>query len=196
MKPTPLPLLVPLALLLSSAEAQPPSPAATAETGWQQSQRRDNADAYTFTRYTLIGAFLTSAPIAEYPQLRVDCIPAAGSRRPRFLTANLLVGTTLKIAYVEPEEIRGIQYFPKVAVRFRLDARAEEQEQWPAGTDRVPTARPSDRTAATIPKDTLKRILRAHTVTIIADDERGKTLEMRFDLPDSTGVRNACPVEE
>lgn len=189
-------LLVPL-VVVSTGAAQAPSPADAAAGVWQQSARRDNADSYTYTRYLLVGRFLGAAPIAGRPALRVDCIPPSASGRAKFLGANLLVGTALQIKYVEPEEIRGIQFYPKIAVRYRLDdARDERQGQWPAGTDRVPTAKPSDQDSATIPKDALKRILRAHSVAIIADDAHGAPLEMHFDIADASAVKSGCNVDE
>jgi hypothetical protein len=164
--------------------------------GWHQSQHRDAADSYTFTRFELVGRFVgSSAAQADRPALRVDCIPGAHSHRAKFLVADLLVGTTLKILYVEPEEIRGIDYFPKVDVRYSTDGSSETAQQWPAGTDRIPTAKPSDKTSATVPKDALKKILRAHTAAITLTDEHDAPVELQFKIPDPAAVEAACRVD-
>ena len=200
MRPNPLLLSSVLASYVAWAAAQPAAqPAAqapAADHGWHQSQARDAADTYTFTRFTLVGRFLgSSAQPADRPALSVDCIPRTDSTHARFLGADLLVGTTLKIDYVEPAEIRGTNYYPKVAVEYRLDAREAEQQQWPAGTDRIPTARPSDKLSASVPRGTLRQMLHAHTVVITASDEHGAPIEMQFDIPDPTPVEAACHVD-
>jgi hypothetical protein len=60
------------------------------------------------------------------------------------------------------------------------------EEKWSPGTDK---------TSAAIPKDWLKKILRAHTVEITAEDDRGSQLEMQFDMPNSPPVEDACSVD-
>lgn len=195
MKPTSLIVWVALAgtALAAAQEAAAPDSAGHA---WQQAQRPDPAGTYTFTRFTLAGSFVDSPSLAQRPALTVDCIPSGTSgSRAKFLTANLLVGRTLKIDWVEPQEIRGTSYFPKVSVAYQLDAAASSEQQWSAGTDRVPTGRPSDKDSATIPRDALRKFLRAHTVTITAADEHGAPLEMRFDIPDSKALEAACRLD-
>ena len=105
--------------------------------------------------------------VPNRPALIVDCIPAkeSGSSKGRFLAASLHVGSPLKIKYVEPEEIHGTSYFPKVEVRYRTDDGKEEQEKWSPLSEK-------EKTAASIPKEALKRILRARSVSITAEDER------------------------
>lgn len=157
---------------------------------WRQSQKNDTARALTYTQFTLRGNFLSPPhdPVADRPVLAFDCIPGgSGSSRRKFLAANLLVGTTLKIIYVEPEEIRGTSYFPKVALRYRTDDGKEEQRQWSPGTDK---------TSVSIPKESVKQLLRAHSVAITLDDDRGSQVAMRFDLPDPTLVEQGCNVDE
>jgi hypothetical protein len=192
MRPTALLSALPLAWA-TCALAQSAAPAA----GWQQSQQRDAADTYTFTRFVLVGRFAgpSSGAANDRPALRVDCIPAAHSHRSKFLAADLLVGATLKIEYVEPEEIRGTNYYPKVGVRYRTDDSGEQEQQWSAGTDRIPTAKPSDKSSATIPRAALKKMLSAHTVTIAVDGEQGSPLEMQFAMPDPAAVEAACKLE-
>ncbi|HLM82094.1 MAG TPA: hypothetical protein VK302_15935 [Terriglobales bacterium] len=103
------------------------------------------------------------------------------------MAGNLLVGTTLKIVYIEPEEIHGTSYYPKVSVRYRMDNAKEELEQWSAGTEK---------TSASIPAGSLKKMLRGHTVEITADDDRGLPVVMQFDMPDPTPVEAGCAVDD
>jgi hypothetical protein len=191
MKRTPLLLLIGLSACLSLAAAQP-----APDSGWQQSQRRDAADTYNFTHFTLTGAFVGSAPGGtQRPTLTVDCIPSGAASHAKFLGSDLLVGKTLKIEYVEPQEIRGTNYFPKVTAEYRLDGSGGHQQDWSAGTDRIPTAKPSDKSSATVPKNTLKKFLRAHTVSITVADEHDVPLEMQFNIPDSAAIKSACSVD-
>jgi len=183
-------LVVPLACptlgIAGSAPQQPSSGLV-----WQQSERTNAADAFNFSRFTLVGKFLTPLHdvVPNRPALVVDWIPARESprRRGTFLAGNLLVGTTLKIVYVEPEEIRGTNYFPMVAVRYHTDNAKDQEQKWPPG---------SDKTSASIDKGSLKKILRARTFAITADDNRGSQVTMQFDMPDPTLVEEACRVDE
>jgi hypothetical protein len=188
MKPTPLLLLVPLAWV-SFGFASPSPQQSSSTPGWRQAQKTDAARAITYTQFTLVGKFVTSPQDAsDRPALSVDCIPGRESHSAKgtFLAANLLVGSTLKIFYVEPEEIHGTSYFPKVAVRYRADGAGEEEEKWSPGTEK---------TSASIPKVALKKILRARSVAITADDDRGSQVAMQFDMPDPTLVEEACNVD-
>jgi hypothetical protein len=186
-------ILAPVAGALAPAALSQP---ASSQPAWQQSQQRDAADTYTFTRFTLVGRFVNVPDkISDRPALRVDCIPAGGSHRSRFLAADLLVGKTLKILYVEPEEIHGTNYFPKVDISYGTDGATHANEQWPAGTDRVPSAKPSDKTSATVPRAVLKKMIGAHTVTVSAQDEHGSPIEMQFDMPSPNPIEAACRIE-
>ncbi|HMD84044.1 MAG TPA: hypothetical protein VKO18_05015 [Terriglobia bacterium] len=187
MKPTPLLLLVPLALAsfgFSTMAPQQPSV-------WRQSQKTDAVGGTAYTRFTLAGKFLKSpqGDVPNRPAFALDCVPGKRSHRHkgRFLAGNLLVGTTLKIVYVEPEEIHGTSYYPKVSVRYRMDNAKEQLEQWPTGTEK---------TSASIPVGSLKKMLRAHTVEITADDDRGLPVVMQFDMPDPTPVEAGCAVDD
>jgi hypothetical protein len=190
MRSAPLLLLAPL-VWASLDFAQPAPQQPSSAHLWHQSQRTDAANTLTYTRFTLAGKFLTPPRehVADRPALTVDCIPAkaSGPAKARFLAANLLVGTALKIVYVEPEEIRGMSYYPKVAVRYRTDDSAEEARNWSSGTDK---------TSASIPKESLKKILRAHTISITADDDDGAGIAMQFDVPDPKVVEDGCNVDE
>jgi hypothetical protein len=195
-KPTPLLVFV---VVASCALAQPASPQAAAPGAWHQSQKSDPAGTYTFTRFSVEGRFLGSAPASAHPALTVDCIPGAESRRNKgkFLVAALLVGTPLTVDYVEPEEIRGTSYYPKVAVSYRTDGSGDEvQENWALGTDRVPNPAPADKTAASIPKNALSKILQAHSVTFTVNDSHGSPLKMQFDLPGAAPLEAVCNLEE
>jgi hypothetical protein len=191
MKPTSLLLL----MALSGASfgfAQPAPPQTPSLHVWHQSQTTDAAHTFTFTRLTLTGKFVTSAPgqILNPPTLALDCIPGKGAHlaKSKFLAGNLLVGTNLKIIYVEPEEIHGTSYDQKVVVQYRTDdAKDEERDNWSLGTDK---------TSASIPKDSLKKILRARSVAITVDDEHEAPVAMQFDMPDPAQVEEACNVDE
>jgi hypothetical protein len=175
-------LLVPLACSSFGFAATAPQQTSSGNE-WQQSQRQNVADDFPYLRFTLVGKFLTpshdGAP--NRPAFIVDCIPARESPRDRgtFLNGNLLVGTALKIVYVEPEEIRGTSYFPKVAVRVRTDDANHEEDHWSPG---------ADKTSASIPKRSLEEILHARSVAITADDDQGRQVVMKFDMPDPTPV--------
>ena len=190
MKPNLLLLLVPLACpnpgIAASAPHQPSS-----ELAWQQSEGTNSAEAYTFSRFTLVGKFLTPLPdvVPNHPALVVDCIPAKESPRGRgtFLAGTLLVGTTLKIVYVEPELIRGTNYFPMVAVRYHANNARDQKQEWPPR---------SNNTSASIDKGLLKKILRARTIEISTVDNRGSKVAMQFDIPDPSPVEAACHVDE
>jgi hypothetical protein len=190
------PLLLVVSLVCPSfvvAQSVPQQPLSA--HAWRQSQQTNTADAYTYARFTLNGTFLSGSHdghdgVVNRPALVVNCIPGDESPRGRatFLTGNLIVGSTLKIVYVEPEEIRGISFFPKVAVRYRTDDKKKAvDEQWSPRSDSI---------SASIPKHSLKEILRARSVTITAQDDLGKQVAMRFDMPDPTPVEQGCNVDE
>ena len=122
MKTTLLILLAPLACPAFSIAGTAPQQSSPG-LAWQQSERTNTADAFTFSRFTLMGKFLTPLrnALPNRPALVVNCIPVDDRGKALFLTANLIVGSTLKVVWVEPDEIRGISYFPKVAVRYRTD---------------------------------------------------------------------------
>jgi hypothetical protein len=190
MKPTALPLIVSLAAA-SLGFAQPAPQEASSGHAWQQSQKADTAGTFTYTQFTLAGKFLTPPhdKAAGRPALVLDCIPGSGSHaaKGRLLGANLLVGIMLKIVYVEPEEIRGTSYYPKVVARYQIDGAKAEEDKWTAGTDK---------TSVAIPKDALKQLLRAHKVAITTDDDHGSQVAMQFEIPDPTMVEQGCRVDE
>src|ERR1700691_5503349 len=106
---------------------------------WQQSPMTNAVDDFTYSRFTLMGTFVTPSHDAKpnRPAFVVDCIPGDESPRNKgtLLAGNLLVGTNLKVMYVESEDIpsgiSGMFYSPKIAVRYRIDdAKKEERDQW------------------------------------------------------------------
>jgi len=182
MKPTALLLLLPLTLASFAFSAMAPQRPPSTQ-GWQQSQQTDAAREITYTHFTLAG----EAPLGR-PTLVLDCLPAKESYRGKgkILNANLLAGIPLKVEYVEPEEIHGTSYFRKVAIRYRTDDGKEEVDKWSLG---------SDKTSIAIPKEALKKILRAHSVEITAQDEHGSPVTMRFDVSNPTSVEETCHVD-
>jgi hypothetical protein len=188
MKPTPLLLLVPLAWA-SCGFAQQAPPQSAAAHGWQQSQNTDAVRAMTYTRFTLGGKFSNSQTAApNRPALVLDCIPAAesGAARGKFLSASLLIGTPLKVLYVEPEEIHGTSYYQKIAVTYHIGDRKDHSEKWSLGTEKM---------SAALPKNVVKKILRAHSLTVSAEDDAGLPLTMQFDIPDAAAVEAGCNVD-
>jgi hypothetical protein len=194
MKPT-IPLLSSVPVVWASLGlAQPAPQQPSSAPQWHETQLRDAADTYTFTRFTLIGKFVAQSPghLVDRPVLTVDCIPPGATHRSKLVAADLRVGSPLAIVYVEPEEIRGTNYFPEVAVRYRMDNSGEDEQRWPAGTDYVPSGRPSDKSSATVPANALKRMLRARTVAITVNSDRGSPVQMQFEIPDPAPVAAAC----
>jgi hypothetical protein len=190
MKFTVLLLLVLLASASIGFSTRAPQQPAAAHV-WRPSQKTDGLGGTSYTRFTLVGKFVNAPQddLSNRPALVMDCVPGKASHRPkgRFLTGNLLVGTILKIDYVEPQEIHGTSYYPKVAVRYRLDDGKEEGENWTPGTEK---------TSAAIPKAALKKMLRAHRVEITADDEHGSPVGMQFEMPDAEPVEEGCNLDE
>jgi hypothetical protein len=192
MKANVLVLLVPLALASYGFRATAQQPAA-----WQQSQKTDAAAGTEFTRFALTGKFVKSpqGDVATSPTLALDCVPGKESYRhkSRFIGGNLVIGSPLKVHYVEPEEIHGTSYYPKVSIRYRLDGAKEEVEKWSPGTDKPSASVPI---SASIPIEAARKILRAHTVEITAEDAGGAPVVIQFDMPDPTAVEEGCNVDE
>jgi hypothetical protein len=155
---------------------------------WRESQKPDNS---SVARFTLVGKFLKSpqGDVPNRPAFVLDCIPATISHKSegKFVAGNLLVGIPLKIDYIEPQEIHGTSYYPKVVVHYRINDAKEEEERWTPGADKV---------SSTISKDWVKKILRARTVEVSAHDDHGKDIAIQFDMPDPTPVEQTCDVDE
>jgi hypothetical protein len=178
-------LILPLAVAsfaFSAVTRQEPS---THE--WRQTQRTDPVRG-EYTRYTLVGKFLQapSGDSTSRPSLVVDCGTYNRSHKSKFFRGTLVVGDPLKIDWVEPEQIEGISYFPKVDVVYRLNDAKQDKEQWTPSTDK---------TSASFSKGSLEKMLYAHTVEITAQDKSGSPVSMQFDLPDATSLEKGCEVE-
>jgi len=155
---------------------------------WRESQKPDDG---SISRFTLVGKFLKSPPtdVPNRPALVLDCVPANVSHKSegKFVAGSLLVGIPLKIDYIEPEEIHGTSYYPKVVVHYRINDTKEEEDKWTPGTDKL---------SSSISKESLKKMLRARTVEISTHNDGGKDIAMQFDMPDPTAVETACNVDE
>ncbi len=188
MKPALMFLLVPLVCASFAFSAVAPAQQSSSASAWRQTERTDPVRG-DYTRYSLTGKFV-KAPAGDEssrPSLVVDCSSYNRSHRPKFFRGTLLVGDPLKVDWVEPEEIHGISYFPKVAVEYRLNDSKEEKEEW------TPSA---DKTSASFSKSSLEKMLRAQTVQITAEDKSGAPIVMQFDMPDPTALEQGCDVDE
>ena len=187
MKPASLFLLLPLAcmsLVWSSSAPQQTAPSQT----WRQTQRTDPVRG-DYARFSLVGKFVNPprGDSSSRPSLVVDCDSYNRSHKPKFVRGTLVVGDPLKIDWVEPEEIHGTSYFPKVSVVYRLNDAKEEKEEWTPSTSK---------TSASFPKGSLEKMLRAHTVEITTADKSGSPVVMQFDMPDATAIEQGCDVDE
>jgi hypothetical protein len=157
--------------------AQPP--------GWTESRESNAVESYNFTRFALEGTVASGASM--HPKLAVSCIPAANAgsgTRGKFLSASVHFGAPIKVEMIEPMEIHGLNYLPKVGVRYRTDgAKSDEKDFWTPG---------AEKTSAVIPRDVLKTLLAARSVSITASDDHGTPIAMTFDMPDNAPVRAAC----
>jgi hypothetical protein len=186
MKPASVFLLVPLVCVSLAFSAVTPQQPPSAQ-GWWKTQRTDPYRGM-YTRFSLVGKFV-KAPAGDdsgRPSLVVDCSSYNRSHKPKFFRGTLVVGDPLKIDWVEPDQIEGISYFPKVAVVYRLNDAKEDQENWTPSTNK---------TSASFPKGSLEKMLRANTVEITAEDKSGAPIVMQFDIPDSTTVEQGCDVD-
>lgn len=187
MKPTPVFLFVPLALASLAFSAASPQQGASSQ-GWRQTERTD-AVRGKYTRFTLVGKFVKSPQgddASNRPAMIVDCSAYNRSHKSKFWRGSLVVGDPLKIDWVEPEQIEVMSYYPKVAVVYRLNDGKEDKENWTPGTNK---------TSASFPKNSFERILRAQTLELTAEDNRGSQVIMQFDMPDSTPVERTCDVD-
>src|SRR5580704_941489 len=191
MKPVLLFLALPLALVSFGFPATTPFQTQPDHV-WRQSLKTDAARGTAYDRYTLTGKFLKAPPkgdLANRPALVVDCNPPKGTRngKGKFVSADLLVGPALKIHYVEPAEIHGTSYFPKIFIQYRINDGKDVKEQWAPGSDKASTA---------IPKSTMKKLLRAQTVDITTNDDAGTPVVMKFDMPDPGPLTQGCNVDD
>jgi len=178
--------LVPLlwASLAFPARAQQQS--SPSGQGWRQSQMTDGTP---YTRFSLTGKFLKrpAGDVSNPPVLAVDCGKGRGSKG-KLIDGIVQVNAPLKIHYVEPTEIHGTSYYPKVFVQLRVEDEAKkDKRQWTPG---------KDKTSAVFSKYSLKKMLSAHIVEISTQDDAGNDVVMQFDVPsDSKAVAVACDVD-
>jgi hypothetical protein len=186
MKPGSLFLVAAVACAYFGLSAAAPQQTGSAQE-WRQTERTD-AVRGAYTRYSLAGKLLKTPPgdVTSRPSLVVDCGAYNRSGKPKFVRGTLVVGDPLKIDWVEPEEIHGISYFPKVSVVYRLDEGKQDKEDWSPTTDK---------TSATFSKGSLEKMLRARTVEITAEDARGSQVAMEFDMPNGAVVEQGCDVD-
>lgn len=187
MKPIPILLLAPLALVSFAFRAASPQQKISPQA-WRQSEKTD-AFRGKYTRFTLVGKFLKSPKgddASNRPAMVVDCSPDNRSHKSKFWRGNLVVGDPLKIDWVEPEQIEVMSYYPKVAVVYRLNDGKQDKENWTPGTNK---------TSASFPKSSFEKILRAQTLELNAEDNLGLQVVMQFDMPDPTPVERTCDVD-
>src|SRR5580704_15036184 len=182
-------LLLPLAWVSFAFSSIMPIPQQSQNGNeWRQTQRTDPVRG-EYTRYSVAGKFIKSPPGDESgrPLLVVDCGAYNRSHKSKFFRGILVVGDPLKIDWVEPEEIHGISYFPKVDAVYRLNDANEEKEEWTPSTDK---------TSASFSKGSLEKMLRAHTIEITAQDQSGAPVVVQFEMPDSTLLGQGCGVDQ
>jgi hypothetical protein len=177
-----------MALLLASPYSAFPEQSSSPAQQWRQSPKTDSASGIAYSQFTLGGKFVKwpEKDASNRPTLEVDCKDEgrSGGSKGTFWRAYLLAGTPLAIKYVEPDQITaGVSYYPKIAVRYRLNAEKEKAEQWSPG---------ADKSSASIPKETLKRMIEAHTVVISLNENGGAEVSGQFEIPDSSEVGKAC----
>lgn len=179
--------VLPITLLLGTiALATAAHQAASATTEWSASQDRDYRGT-AYNQFFLTGKFIKEprGGSSDPPSLVVRCkVPKGGGQaRGKFLSASIRIGAPVKIDYVEPEVIHGTSYFPKIAVRYRLDEGKEHREEWSPG---------SEKGSASIPKESTKLLLHARSALMTIGDPSGTDVTIQFDVPDPAQVENAC----
>jgi len=184
-----LPALAMLSIPSVASAQQNPSSASSSSAQWRRTEKDDPNRERRLIQFTLKGSFLksprTEAP--NRPALLVSCVPDRhDATEGKFSDAQILVGSPLKIDYVEPAQLTtGNSYNQDVDVQFRVDDRKVQTLRWPAGADKI---------SAAIPKDAVKEMLRAHTVLMTVREKDAGELEMRFDMPDPAQIEKACDI--
>jgi hypothetical protein len=175
----------------SSTQSSSPASAtsATSTAQWRRTEKDDPGRGRTLIQFTLRGQFVKPprAEASNRPAILVSCAPnERHALEGRFSDAELLVGFVAKIDYVEPLELTtGTSYNRDVAVRLRIDDAKDREKQWPAG---------ADKSSASIPKDIVKEMLRAHTVVMTVREKDAGDVEMHFDMPDPSQLEKACDI--
>jgi hypothetical protein len=174
----------------AASSAQSPSAAsATSAIQWRRTEKDDPSRSRTLIQFTLRGTFVKPprAQASNRPAILVSCTPnERDASEGRFENAQILVGSPVKIDYVEPLQLTtGNSYNLKVTVQLRIDDEKDRERQWPAG---------ADKSSASIPKDAVKEMLRAHAVVMTVHEKDAGDVEMHFDMPDPSQVEKACDI--
>jgi hypothetical protein len=182
--------LILLTLLLATPSSAFPQQLPSTAQKWRQSQKLEVSGSPPYTQFTLPGKFVKwpEKDASNRPTLQLDCRSDETSPGPRdrLLRAYLLSGTPLSVQYVEPDAITtGISYFQKISVRYRLDNGKEKKEQWSPG---------ADKNSVSIPKDVLKKMLEAHSVVVILNEDQAAEVSTQFEMPDSSELAQACGI--
>jgi hypothetical protein len=160
------------------------TPTATAE--WRASQDTDYRGT-AYNQFSLTGKFIKEprGGSPDPPSLEVRCKApkSGGPAGGKFQSATIRIGVPVKVDWVEPEVIHGTSYFPKVTVRYRLDEGKERREQWSPGNEKW---------SASIPKNSMKLLLRGRSVLLTVADPSGTDVVFQFDFSDPAQVENAC----
>lgn len=180
-------LLAPAALAVLATSLLAQNPAASAN--WQKAERFDSGRNLTLTEFTLTGRF-TSPPRGNAPgppSIVLDCLPHKHGDEGKFLSGWVQVNSPLRIRFVEPTEIRNNSYNQEVFVTWHVASEKPRNAQWPPR---------SDKTSATLDKETVKKLLGDHQLGISMEEPFESEIVMQFDVPDSVDVLNACGIRE
>lgn len=173
----------------AASSTQSSSTPAASATQWRRTEKDDPNRGRTLIQFTLRGQFVKPprAEASNRPAILVSCTPnERNASEGRFADAQILVGSPVKIDYVEPLELTtGNSYNLDVDVQLRLDDKKAQAMQWPAG---------ADKNSASIPKDAVKEMLRAHAVVMTVREKDAGDVEMHFDMPDPSQVEKACDI--
>jgi hypothetical protein len=180
---------------------------AHSQIAWQRSTVNDPLRKASFTQFILQGKYLaapTTQKPGELPALVVRC--SAGTHsvgyhifvNGTFLAGYLVTGTIVNSEVTIHEGVFGTSFPVVVPVMFRLDEGKLQTENWNTSTDR---------SAAFFGSITLNNLLYGHIYrhkentteqvrkAIIGLDETfAGEVQIQFDMPDATGVAEACGV--
>ena len=179
-----LPILFLAAFSISGMAQQNPS-----GKEWRQTPKSDATHDTPYTEFALAGKWVKwpQAEVSVRPSLILNCAPEVRFHgRGDLLQSYVLVGTALKIAYIEPEEIHGTSYYPMVSVKYQLDGGKTKMENWAPGPEK---------NSVSIPENVVKELLRAHSLLIHANEKDAGEVSMQFDIPDPAQVEAGCGVD-
>jgi hypothetical protein len=182
------PVAVLFALLPFAAGSQRPS---SSPQAWQQSGKSDPSRGILTSQFTLTGGFVDPPHGKEPgpPSIVLNCEPLErkNGTEGKFVSGYIQVGAPLQVKYVEPDQIEGNSYLPKVDLTYHVDSEKPQDVQWPPR---------SDKTAVSLDKEAVRKILRGHTVVITVKDFFETPVVMQFDVPESSEVLSTCGIRE